>query len=108
MFDAYIYIKNGFILAIIEPISGLGYQYNLNLGFAEDYEEEKVKEMIKAALEAEEHLVMEDDAMIRKNHTTMENFKNNIEVFLNNSGTDKRFATKTENATKVYQRTKKL
>lgn len=108
VFDAYIYIRHGYILAIVEPISGLGYQYNLNLGFADDYNEESIKEMIRATLEAEENLVMIDDAIIRKNHTTIENFKDNIGIFLNNKDYNKNFATKTENAAKVYQRVKKI
>jgi len=107
LFDAYIYTRNGYILAVVEPLSGIGYQYNLNLGFVEDYNEERIREMIKAALEAEENIVMKDDAMIRKNHTTLENFKNNLEVFLLNSETDKRFASQVQNATQVYQKTRK-
>lgn len=107
LFDAYIYIKNGFVLAIVEPLSGIGYQYNLNLGFVEDYNEDRIKEMIKAALEAKENLVMEDDAMMRKNHTTLESFANNIEVFLLNVETDKRFASQVQNATQVYQKIRK-
>lgn len=104
VFDAYIYIKNGYILAIVEPLSGLGYQYNLNLGFAENYNEDLIKEMIKAALENEENIIMKDDAIIRKNHTTIENFKDNIRIFLNNTEEDKRFLQKIESASKVYQR----
>ena len=106
VFDAYIYIKHGYILAILEPISGLGYQYNLNLGYAEDYNEELIKEMIKASLEAEENIVLQDAAIIRKNHTTMENFKENIETFLNNKDNNKLFLEKTVEASKVYQRKK--
>ena len=63
--------------------------------------------MIKAALEAKENLVMEDDAMIRKNHTTIASFKNNLEVFLLNSENDKRFASQVQNANQVYQKVRK-
>ncbi len=105
-FDAYIYIKNGYILAIIEPLSGLGYQYNLNLGLAEFYNTSLIVTMIKAALEASEDIVLKDDAIIRKNHTTLENFKENIETFLNNKKDDKRFYEKVTASTKVYQRKK--
>ena len=107
IFDAYIYVKNDYILAIIEPLSGLGYQYNLNLGFKENYDIEIIKEMIKATLEAEEHIVLTDDAIIRKNHTTIENFKDNIGIFLNNKDYNKQFATKAEKASKVYIKTKR-
>lgn len=106
-FDAYVYTKNGYILAIVEPTSGLGYQYNLNLGFASDYNKDKIIEMIKAALEAKEDIVMEDDAIIRKNHTTIESFKENIEIFLNNKGNDKSFINKSELASTVYGKTRK-
>lgn len=107
VFDAYIYIRNGHILAIVEPLSGLGYQYNLNLGFAEDYNEEKIKEMIKVALEAKENIVMLDNAIIRKNHTTIESFKENIELFLTNKGNDKKFIEKVSEAALVYKKVKK-
>lgn len=105
IFDAYIYIKHGYILAIVEPVSGLGYQYNLTLGYAEDYNEELITKLIKTALETEEHIVLTDDAIIRKNHTTIENFKDNIGIFLNNKDYNKLFALKTEKAKKVYQKT---
>lgn len=107
VFDAYIYIKNGYILAIVEPLSGLGYQYNLNLGFAENYNEELIQEMIKASLETEENIVLKDDAIIRKNHTTIENFKDNIKIFLNHTEEDKRFLQKVESASNVYTRVRK-
>ena len=105
-FDAYIYIKNGYILAIIEPLSGVGYQYNLNLGLAEYYNTRLIVTMIKAVLEASEDTLLKDDAIIRKNHTTLENFKENIETFLNNKKDDKRFYEKVTASTKVYQRKK--
>lgn len=105
-FDAYIYIKHGYILAIIEPLSGLGYQYNLTLGFAEDYNEELVQKMLKAALEIEEEIVLKDEAIIRKNHTTIENFTENIKTFLYNQNNDRRFLNKVETASKVYERKK--
>ena len=106
VFDAYIYIKHGYILAILEPLSGLGYQYNLNLGYAEDYNEGLIKEMIKSSLEAEENIILKDDAIIRKNHTTIENFKENIETFLNGQNNNKLFLEKTVEAANVYQRKK--
>jgi len=106
IFDAYIYIKNGYILAIVEPLSGLGYQYNLNLGFAENYNIDIIKEMIRATLEAEEHVILTDDAIIRKNHTTLDNFKDNIAIFLNNKDYNKQFALKRELASKVYKKTR--
>ena len=65
-----------------------------------------IKEMIKASLEAEENIVLQDAAIIRKNHTTMENFKENIETFLNNKDNNKLFLEKTVEASKVYQRKK--
>ena len=99
--DAYLYEKDGFILAIIEPVSGLGYQYALNLGNIDKNNTDLIKEMLKAVLEAKEEIILLDDAIMR-NHTTLETFKENLEVFLNNAKTSKKFFYDTKKAKEVY------
>ena len=104
VFEAYIYERDGETLAIVEPESGIAYQYNLNLGFVDKYNQELIEEMIKAALEASEEVVMLDDAIMRKNHTTLEAFKENLDVFLDNAKTCTKFYYDVRNAKNVYGR----
>lgn len=58
--------------------------------------------MLKAVLEAKEEIILLDDAIMRKNHTTLETFKENLEVFLNNAKTSKKFFYDTKKAKEVY------
>lgn len=102
-YDTYIYERDGFTLAIAEPISGVEYQYNLNLGHVDRSDSTLIREMVRSALEAEEKVVMLDDAIIRKNHTTMNVFNENLDVFLNNAHSSKLFKNKVENAKAVYK-----
>lgn len=102
-YDTYIYERDGFTLAIAEPISGVEYQYNLNLGQVDRSDSTLIREMVRSALEAEEKVVMLDDAIIRKNHTTMNVFNENLDVFLNNAHSSKPFKNKVENAKAVYK-----
>ena len=104
IFEAYIYERDGMILAVVEPESGIEYQYNLNLGEIDINDEELIKEMIKAALEAREDIVMLDDAIMRKNHTTIEAFSENLDVFLNGAKTTKKFYYDVKNSKSVYGR----
>lgn len=103
-YDAYIYEKGDYTLAIVEPVDGLSYQYNLNLGTVDKDDKELIKSIIKAALEAKEEIVMLDDAIIRKNHTTMESFNDNLEIFLNNAKTTKKFYYDVEKSKDVYRK----
>lgn len=101
--DAYIYEKDGFILAVIEPQSGIGYQYALNLGPIDKNDKNLIKDMIKAALEAKEEIVLLDDAIMRKTHTSFETFKENLNIFLNNAKVTKKFHYDAEKAKSVYR-----
>ena len=103
-FDAYIYEKDGFVLAVVEPESGLSYQYNLNLGEIAISDNALIEEMIKAALEAPEEIVMQDDAMMRKNHTTMATFVENLDIFLENAKATNKFYYDVKSAKSVYRR----
>ena len=100
--EAYIYEREGYTLAVVEPVSGVGYQYALNLGNIDD--ENLMKEMIKAALEAKEEIVMLDDAIMRKNHTTIEAFRSNLEIFLDNAKSSKKFYYDFEKSKDVYRK----
>ena len=100
--DAYVYERDGYTLAIVEPVSGKGYQYALNLGNVDD--DNLIREMIKAALEAKEEIVMLDDAIMRKNHTTIETFRNNLDIFLGNAKSTKKFYYDFEKSKDVYRK----
>ena len=102
-YDTYIYERDGFILAVAEPISGVEYQYNLNLGPINPNDVTTMTEMVRAALEAPEEIAMYDDAIMRKNHTTMSVFNENLEIFLNNSKSTKPFEAQVEKANAVYR-----
>ena len=103
VFEAFVYQKDGFVLGIIEPISGVGYQYTLNLGPIDINDKDLIRDMLKAALEAEEKTVLMDDAIMRKNHTSLETFKDNLETFLNNGKNSMRFYYDIKNANQVYR-----
>ena len=100
--EAFLYENEGFILAVIEPKSGMGYQYDLNLGKIDINNMKLIEEMIKAALEATEDIVMMDPAIMRKNHTTIEAFSENLDIFLANAKSNKPFYYKVAAAKSVY------
>lgn len=100
--EAYVYDKNGFILAVVEPVSGLGYQYALNLGNIDKYDRNLIKDMIKAALEAKEEIVLLDNAIMRKAHTTFDVFKENLNIFLNSEKSHTKFQYDVEKSKEVY------
>lgn len=102
--DAFIYDNDGLLLAVIEPVSGLGYQYNLNLGDIDKNNIGLIEEMIKAALEASEDIVMMDSAIMRKNHTTIEAFSENLDIFLKNAKIYKAFYYDVKKSNNVYGR----
>lgn len=102
--DAFIYDNDGLLLAVIEPVSGLGYQYNLNLGDIDKNNIGLIEEMIKAALEASEDIVMMDSAIMRKNHTTIEAFSENLDIFLKNAKIYKPFYYDVKKSNNVYGR----
>ena len=103
-FDAYIYERDGFTLAVVEPESGTEYQYNLNLGLVDKNDDELIEEMIKSALEAKEEIVMLDDAIMRKNHTTINAFSENLDIFLDNAKAHNKFYYDVRNSNDVYKR----
>ena len=90
-YDAFIYKKAGFVLAVVEPKSGKGYQYTLNLGPIDIKNIDLIKNNIKAALEASESIAMFDAAIMRKNHTTIDAFRENLRIFLGNSKSTKKY-----------------
>ena len=102
-YDTFIYERDGNVLAIAEPVSGVEYQYDLNLGPIDPNDIENIKATVRAALEAPEHIAMCDDAKMRKNHTTMSVFSENIEIFLNNAESTKPFKSQVEKAKAVYR-----
>ena len=102
--EAFLYEKDGYVLAVIEPKSGTGYQYDLNLGNVDINDMDLIKEMIRAALGASEEIVMMDPAIIRKSHTTIEAFSEDLDIFLGNAKSTKLFYYKVEKAKNVYGR----
>ncbi len=100
----YVYEKDGYCLAIVEPVSGLGYQFDLNLGPIKYLDEDQIKSMVKAALQASEEVVLMDDAIIRKSHTTIETFRDNLDIFLNNVKSIRPFYGNVQKAKNVYKR----
>jgi len=103
-FDAYIYARDGYVLAVVEPRSGVEYQYNLNLGMIDINDEVLIEEMIKEALEAKEDIVMLDDAIMRKNHTTIDSFSENLDIFLENAKATEKFYYDVKKSKDVYHR----
>lgn len=103
-FDAYIYERGDFTLAVVEPVSGMEYQYNLNLGTVDKKNIDLIKEMIKAALEAKEDIVMQDDAIMRKNHTTIDVFRENLDIFLGHIKKTGKFSSDINKSNAVYKR----
>ena len=103
-YDAYIYERDNFTLAVIEPESGKEYQYNLNLGEVDKNDEELIKEMIKEALQAKEDIVLLDDAIMRKSHTTINAFSENLDLFLENAKKFNKFYYDIKKSNSVYNR----
>ena len=102
--DAYIFKKDGDSLCVIEPVSGLGYQYLLNMGpYIDSNDQKKIEEILTTILQTSEDIILMDDAIIRKNHTTEEIFRDNLEVFLNNAKSAKPIYYDTEKSKKVYR-----
>ncbi len=104
IFEAYIYERDGLTLAVVEPKSGTEYQYNLNLGTVDKNDLTLIEEMIKSALEAKEEIAMLDDAIMRKNHTTLDAFKENLDIFLNSAKTQTKFYYDVRKSDRVYGR----
>ena len=101
---AYVYEKGEYCLVVVEPVSGLGYQYCLNLGPMKYLDEEQIKSMVKEALQATEEVVLMDDAIMRKSHTTIETFKENLDIFLSNAKSMRPFYGSVQKAKDVYKR----
>ncbi len=104
VFEAYLYERDGNTLAVVEPASGIEYQFNLNLGQVPKDDLALIKEMIQTALEAPEDIVMLDDAIIRKNHTTIDAFSQGLDVFLDNAKDITKFYYDVRKANNVYKR----
>lgn len=102
--NAYIYERFGYVLAVVEPESGIEYQYDLNLGNIDYRDDELVRRMLKAALSAKEEIIMMDDAIMRKNHTTMDKFKENLDLFLEGHKIEGKFYHDIKAAQSVYHR----
>ena len=102
--DAYLYERNDQTLVVVEPISGMEYQYNLNLGFIDKEDSDYIKETILTAIELPEEIVMLDDAIIRKNHTTIESFSDSLDIFLESAKKTTKFYYDTQKAKAVYQK----
>ena len=101
--EAYIYNKDGYTLAVVEPYEGLGYQYLLNIGPYVDFNDSvEIYDIIKTILETPEEIILLDDAIIRKNHTTIDNFKDNLDVFINNARSSKSIYSECKVAQNVY------
>lgn len=102
--ETFFFIREGNILCVLEPVTGMGYQYLLNMGPKLDLEHDKkrIEEIIDIILTTPEDIIMMDDAIIRKNHTTLEVFRENLEVFLNNAKSIKPIYYDTEKSKKVY------
>ena len=99
--EAYLYEREENTYVVVEPVSGIGYQYNLNLGPTTDKDIQK--EMIKAALEAEESIILMDDAIIRKNHTTIETFSDSLDTLLNGERKIAKFYYDVKKSNSVYK-----
>lgn len=102
--DVYVYEQGGYIIAIAEPISGLSYTKILNLGLINANNQELISNNIQAALEASEDIVLADDAIIRKNHTSFEMFKKNLEVLFAENTELRKFYNDVEASKSVYRR----
>ncbi len=100
--DGYVYVKDGYYMVVCEPISGKSYTLYLNIGPNEYITEEMLLNNIKAALEAKEEVVLMDDAIMRKSHTTLDAFTSNVETFLNERKENKRFLHDIEESKEVY------
>lgn len=102
--DVYIYEKNGYTMAICEPISGTSYTMYMNLGPSEYTNLDKIINNIKIVLESKENIVLSDDAVIRKSHTTLDSYKQNLETFLGENKLSKRFSEEISVSNEVYGR----
>ncbi len=103
-YEAYVYYVNGYTLCSVEPESGLGYQLFLNLGPDVKIEDGRyLYEIIKTVMEAPHDVIMADDAIIRKGHTTEEAFLEGLEVFLNGAKSIKPIKYATNRSYDVYQ-----
>ena len=101
-YGEFVYERDGYVLAVVEPVSGMGYQFALNLGDIDKDNIDLINSMIKAAMEAKEDVVLSDDAIMRKSHTTMDVFKENLEIFLNSAKSSKKFYSDVEKSKEVY------
>jgi hypothetical protein len=94
-----------YTMAIVEPESGLGYQLLLNMGPNIDSKNiDSIYLIILKVIEAEEKVIMWDDAIIRKSHTTMEAFEDNIKSFLNNASSVPRMKDQIQKSYDVYRK----
>lgn len=99
--DTYIYIIDNHYIAICEPLNGISTTKILDMG----YKDQNINDVvlnIKAALEADNKVLKQDDAIIKKYHTTEERFNDNLEDLFSDSVNSERFKEDIEAAKNVY------
>lgn len=71
--------------------------------YIDSNDQKKIEEILTTILQTSEDIILMDDAIMRKNHTTEEIFRDNLEVFLNNAKSAKPIYYDTEKSKKVYR-----
>lgn len=105
-YDAYVYQKDNFTYALVEPINGTSYTYILNLGEHSYLTEEMIINNIRSAMEANLDVVLSDNAIIRKKHSTIDSFNNNLDTLLNDLKSDYRLRSDIDKSNEVYGKSK--
>lgn len=103
-YDAYVYLKYDMVLVALEPISGENYQLLLNLGYIDINDTKYIFDTIKTVLEVDSNIKVIDPAIMRKNHTTLERFVENVDIFLNSAQIYTNFYYDVKRAKEVYSR----
>lgn len=101
--DAYLYEKEGFLIAVCEPYLGDSYTKIFNLGNISKDDYPLIKDMITAGLEADRVVSGYDPAIIRKSHTSLDTYKLNLKTLFENLEDDKKFKENIEETFKVYR-----
>lgn len=100
--EAYVYENDGYIIAIIEPINGTSYTKIFNLGNISKKDKKLIIENIKEGLEASAEISLNDPAIIRKSHTSLETYQKNLETLFGISEEMFRLDHDFENSKNVY------
>ena len=80
--EAFIFERDNNVLLVIEPESGTGYRYDVNLGPVDINDEEGLYQKVVEILEKKEEDILADVSIIRKSHTSVATFKESLDVFL--------------------------